>query len=193
MSTRQRKLQISIWIIVAIISITSCKTLGPPEDAVSAGLYGYIEFEEGLYFDDKNLNIVFYPIEGDASDLDITKDINKFEKFNLITSGIMGKRSDNNAFWIANIPPGTYGLILLEDEYQRMDVWYKPISSIVEVKEGQLNYWGATFSTLSDNDDSSFVSESHFDITREDVLDLLEEKLLENNWGEWLDRERQTL
>ncbi len=185
----KKSFNLFMLLVLVVILLTSCSTMSKPKDENSSALYGYIEFEEDYIFDNEKFSLFFHPIDEDT-DITIEENMSDIKEVGLMMSSVVALREKDNTFWLSNIKDGTYGLIVIY--FQKGNVlyklWFDPEEYPIEIKPGVLNYWGSVMATSSDD---KHIMEPHMDISREDVLDILEERLIEKEWGKWLEIERK--
>ncbi len=168
-------------ILLTVIFLTSCITLFPREsiDENSSGVYGYFEFDENAKFYNKELFISFWHVDNEQTRY-------------LVMRG--AEINEDHSFWIPNVEPGTY--VISEIAYYsvfgntRYYISFDRNENNFVVGKGELYYWGAFY---CEERDDSYFTEPHMEASKEEVLNSIEAELLEDNWGEWLERERETL
>ena len=178
MKTMAKKIPVLIIILGFLVSCMSFSTPRESIDENSSGLYGYVEFDEDSKFYGRDFSIAFVREE----------DENKY--FIQIYADTI---KDDNSFWLPNLEPGTYRLYTLSyySNWTRTtySIYFEE-NNLFTIKEGEIVYWGAIFSTQEDEIYSIYPHES---ITRHDVLNNIESELIDNNWGLWLEQARDTL
>ncbi len=162
-----------------ITALTSCVSPIPKEsiDENSSGIYGYFEFDEDSKFYNMKVYITFSHVDSN-------------EKWYFTTRS--SYLSEDHSFWIPNIVPGIYAIDSVSYNWGNSlhYIDFNENEYNFDVGKGELYYWGAVY---CEERDDSYLTEPHMEVSKEDVLNFIEAKLLEDNWGEWLERERETL
>ncbi len=198
--------------VLLLIVFSSCTTLSSfskskrggidqPTGRSSSGIYGYIDFGEnkGLFggnlFSRSNwLDLYFYPIN-EGSDID-SDNLFSLSNFNMKRDSVKGLwLKEDKSFFISSseLEPGNYGLLLVCSPADGSNtIWFNPKNAIVSVKEGELSYWGAVNISLKHGFfESEAIVEVQNKISRRNVLNLMEERLIENGWESWLNQEKR--
>ncbi len=169
-------------------------------------IYGYIDFgdKNGIFVNNsfansRWLNLYFYPID-DNPDVDVSRGVSSIEEMILKVQSVNGLwLMDNKTFFISGkkLLPGNYGLLVICNQINNNSsesIWFNPANSIISIKEGELNYWDAIRVTFDKNHlNREAKTDSLTFISRKDIFKIMEDRLIENGWEAWVDREKQNL
>jgi hypothetical protein len=187
-----------LMIIAAVFVLQSCATLGlatKPNSSDSSLIYGHIDpARKGnaaltMMFSDWEAKKAFVDASIDDSELSMSEKIQIVSRMNDMPRAVVDWNT--GVFALEVNEPGNY--FLNEIAVTASSTYYEfalPDSSsdCISIGSGDVTYYGAVFMSILE--DGSALLEPSMDITREEVLDLVEVLLEGKGWDEWIERER---